>query len=376
MSVSRPSRLLLIAAVAACAWVGGLVVSHATALALPATQSILVVHDSGKNDTLWLYAPDGSSATSVGTLPGHAGQVAVAPDGKNVAYMPASGNARVWIRYGALGPRTINLHKKGLKWVHSFTWISNEKLLVSGTKKGSAPDPYNDHLYVVNAATGKVASFRHLRGTEPSAAVEAGKVAYTAMRTLSPAIPRKGLGPKIQESLKLLSLNGKHGGKTVDSARYRVVTDQREFSDPRLSPDADWLLYAQSGDDAYVRYTVRDTGKLDEPRLDVSLVTIWTEAGWDPSGARAAFTGKLWTPSGYQACVWVYDTDTGVLTRTPRDLLPETVIASMTWSDDGRLVTEADDFGEGVQRLLVMPGDDLSSITDIGEGGLPVWVQP
>lgn len=358
----------------ACACLGALFIVGASAIAKPASQSVLAVHDEGSYDTLWVITPGDDDATRVARLPGHAGTVAVAPGGAPVAYLPRSGSARVWIRYGGAGPRTISLRSLGVKKVHSLTWISETKLLVSGTKTGRQPNPYKDRLYVVDTATGKVASFRNLRGTEPSAALDVGKVAYVNMKTVAPAIRRKGIGPKIQESLKVLSLSGKYGGKTIDSVTYRLDTDQREFADPRLSPDANWVLYEETGSDGYVKYTVRDTGKLDEPILNIGVACIWAEAGWDSDGERVAFSGKLWTETAYQACVWAYDVETGALTRTPRDLLPETVLASMSWSDDGYLLAEADDYETGVQRIVAMPGDDLSSITDLGEGSLPVWV--
>jgi hypothetical protein len=338
-------------------------------------ESVLVVRDEGAHDTLWLVSPKHGTATPAGKLPGHAGTVAVAPDGQNVAYLPRSGSPRVWIRYGSLGPRTISLKGIGVRKVHSLTWISATKLLVSGAKTGKQPDPYKDRLYVANAVTGKVGSFRKLRGTEPSAAPAAGKVAYVKLTTLSPGNRRKGTAPLILESLKILSLTGSGAGRTIDSRRYRLDVDQRAFRDPKLSSTADWLMFEQTGSDVSVTYTIRpDT--LDEPILTLFTTAFWAEAGWDAAGQRSAFVGKLWTQSGYQACVWVYDVETGAMTRTPRGLLPDMVIANLAWSEGGDLVAEADDYDSGDQRVIVMPGDDLSSITDRGEGSFPVWVRP
>ena len=72
-----------------------------------------------------------------------------------------------------------------MKRIDSFCWIDGGRLLVAGVTSKSARIRA-DRLYLVNAATGKVRSFRDLQGAEPSFAAAARKVAYMKFSVVSP----------------------------------------------------------------------------------------------------------------------------------------------------------------------------------------------
>ena len=150
-----------------------------------AAPSVLVVRRAGDHDALWLLSPADGTPTAAGDLPGMAGDVAVSPDGLSAAYLPENGAPRLWIGTGPLAPRTISLTGAGVRRVHSLTWVDDGRLMVAGATRASAGSS-GDRLYLVNAATGKVRAFRDLRGTEPSAAPAAGKVAYVRLTTVVP----------------------------------------------------------------------------------------------------------------------------------------------------------------------------------------------
>jgi hypothetical protein len=336
---------------------------------------VLAARGASGHDTLWLLPPAGGSATAAGVLPGLAGAVAVAPDGQNVAYLPRSGAPHVWIGYGPLAPRNISLTAAGVRKVDSLTWITNAKLLVSGVKTGNYVDPYKDRLFVVNASTGKVSAFRDLRGTEPSAAPGIGKVAYVTLTELEPGTSRNGHSPLVKESLRVLRLDGHGGGRTVSSERYRIFAAYRAMSQPKLSPSGKWVLTGSTGSDVQVTYALRDM-EMGIPFLSVFAPALQAEAGWDASGGRTAFAGTPAPLVQGEACVWVYDTATGTLTRTPGGLLPDLMVSSLAWSPGGDLVAGAWDWGvsSSTNHVVVVAGD-LASATDLGKGRLPVWVQ-
>jgi hypothetical protein len=383
-STTHPSRVVV--TVIACALCAGVAaaflgrgpaapetVSAAPAAKQATVSQVLVARRSGGHDALWLLSQADGSATAAGSLPGFAGSVAVAPDGQNVAYLPESGAPRVWLGYGPLAPRNISLVPAGVKQVDSLVWITDDKLLVSGVTTGRYADPRKDRLFLVTASTGKVRSFRGLRGTEPSAAPGVGQVAYVKLTTLDNGSPRNGNSPLINESLKLLRLDRSGGGRTVTSERYREYADHRALSQPKLSPTGAWLLTGQTGSDVRVTYAVREA-QLGYPFLTVFAPALQAEAGWDAAGRRTAFAGTPSPLTQQEACVWVYDVVTGTMTRTPGGLLPDLMIGELAWSASGDLVAGAFGVGSPIRHVLVMPGD-LASVKDLGTGRLPAWVR-
>jgi hypothetical protein len=339
-----------------------------------AAQSVLVVRRAGDHDALWLLSPVDGTPTAAGDLPGIAGDVAVSPDGLSAAYLPENGAPRLWIGTGPLAPRTISLTGAGVRRVHTLTWIDDGRLMVSGATRASTGSA-GDRLYLVNAATGKVRAFRDLRGTEPSAAPAAGKVAYVRLTTVVPGTSRNNHTPTVRESLKILSLAGKGSGRTVWTEQYQVPAEYRAFSRPQVSPDGLWYLTGSTGSDVRVTYAIRDRN--GNPSLTLFTPAIQAGAGWDASGRRTAFAGVIDAISDSTACVWVYDTVAGSLTRSPHGLLGDRMIEHLAWSPAGSLAAGAWVWNgsTSTRHVLVLPGD-LTTATDLGTGRLPVWVQP
>lgn len=382
-SVVRHHRLLLVAcAVVVLAAAVLLVASRGSSAAgatsaspaagRAAAESVLVVRRAGDHDALWLLSPVDGTPTAVGDLPGFAGEVAVSPDGLSAAYLPENGAPRVWIGTGPLAPKAISLAGAGVRRVHCLTWIDDGRLMVSGVTRASA-DSSADRLFLVNAATGRVRAFRDLRGTEPSAAPVAGKVAYVKFTTIAPGTAKNRGAPVISESLKILSLTGKGGGRTVWAEQYQLFAAYRAFSRPLVSPDATWFLTGQTGSDVRVTYSIRD--RYGYPLLSLFAPALQAGAGWDAAGRRTAFAGVP-EPSGPgdRACVWIYDVDAGSLARSPRSLDLGTMIDSLAWAPSGRLVANTYGWNGSASRHNLTISGDLSTATDLGTGRLPVWI--
>ena len=309
-----------------------------------APQSVLVVRRAGDHDALWLLSPVDGTPTAAGELPGIAGDVAVSPDGLSAAYLPENGAPRLWIGTGPLAPKTISLTGAGVRRVHGLTWIDDGRLMVSGATRASAGS-VSDRLYLVNAATGKVRAFRDLRGTEPSAAPAAGKVAYVRFTTIVPGTPKNQNTPTIRESLKILSLKGRGAGRTVWTEQYQVFAEYRAFSRPQVSSDGLWYLTGSTGSDVRVTYAVRDRN--GNPSLTLFTPAIQAGAGWDASGRRTAFAGVIDAISDSTACVWVCDTVAGSLTRSPHGFA-------------GVMITEPRLVADGVARAGALVWNDAS----------------
>ena len=332
------------------------------------TESILVVRRAVDHDALWLLSPVDGTPTAVGDLPGFAGSVAVSPDGQNVAYLPENVAPRVWIGHGPLGPKTISLKGAGVRRVDSFCWIDAGRLLVAGVTSRRAPLRL-DRLYVVNAATGKVRSFRGLYGAEPSFAPAVGKVAYVKFSVTARGTAANGYTPTIRESLKLLSLGHVGAGRTVWTEENRAFAEYRALSQPQVSRDARWYLTCETGSDVRVTYDIRDRWGYTE--LSVFTPALQAGAGWDVAGRRTAFAGIVGIDD-QSPCVWIHDVASGSLTRTASGMVPPSMIDSLAWSPSGQLVANA--IGAGRRHNFVLPGD-LTSVNDLGSGRLPVWVQ-
>jgi len=373
---------ILIVAVALAAGTAATLIGHgpeATAGHRAAGPSVLSVRTDGGHDVLWLVSPADGSATAAGTLPGVAGSAAVAPDGANVAYLPANGKPYIWLGYGTLAPKTISLAPARLKRVGAMTWIGADRLLISASTNGRYYNLRAARLYTVDVKTATVKAFRGLVGAEPSADPVSGKVAYVHFAKLDGGSARNNHAALYRESLKLLSANGGGAGRTLVSAQYRLFAGQRAFSQPQLAPGAKWILTGETGSDVRVTYTLYDTSDIAAPWLSVFAPALQA-AAWAPDGGKVAFGGVVASPATLSdACVYVYGVASGALMRTPVGVLSGAsagMITAVAWSNDGRLVVDALDSGVGTAHghVLVMRDADLSTLMDLGQGHLSVWV--
>jgi hypothetical protein len=339
----------------------------------PSSQRILVARSAGGHETLWLVSPADGAASAAGSLPGRAGRVAVSPNGLNVAYLPASQAPRVWIGYGPKAPRTVSLAAAGVTAVDGLTWISSDRILVSGTISGRYADADRDRLFVVTVSTGKVSAFRDLRGTEPSAAPGVGKVAYVRLTTLAPGDAQHPGAPLIRESLRILSLAGSGGGSELAFQRYRRFVDYRAFQEPKLSPTGKWLLTGQTGSDVSVTYSLRETG------IGFTFLTLSSgnlpAAAWDAAGRRIAFAATPTPFAQSRLSAWAYDVQTGAMMRTPGAAITDQQILDLSWSADGALAIGTRTISATSARRILVALADLSAVTDLGTGRLPVWVE-
>ena len=184
MSVrSRITRLLV--CVLALAGLCAAVAAASPAISKDGSSALLLVRLHGSRDDL-VSVPTGGSQQVVGSLPGRAALAVTAPDGSAVAYLPAKTGASIWVASSSGLVRTVSLARRGVTVVDALTWVSPTRLVVSGLRKVRYVYPAKDYLYMVDLTTSKVASFRHLRGAEPSASVRAGKLVFVRIADAGP----------------------------------------------------------------------------------------------------------------------------------------------------------------------------------------------
>lgn len=377
------AALATLALVAACAAavVAGVPAAGAAPVA-PAAQSVLTLRTDGDHDGMWLLPPGGGQATAAGVLPGVAQQVAVSPDGTTVAYLPALGRPYVWIGHGPPAPKTISLQAAGIRTVTGMTWVSEDELLVSGSKKAGDADGYDDRLYTVDVTSGAVAPFRNLSGTQPDAAPDTGQIVYVQFKKLDDGSKKNDYTPRYRESLKLTTLTGTGSGRTLGSREYRPLAYYRAWAAPQLAAGGTWVIAGELGSDVRVTYTISyvDTDYW-MPWLTTLQPTPMAMA-WSADGAMVAFGGAVTGLDSSTSCAYVADVAAGTLARTAPDLINKASAfwaMDIAWSDGDRFVVDAMDQSASTVddelRVLVIDASDMSTVTELGSGHLSVWVR-
>jgi hypothetical protein len=343
------------------------------------SETVLTLRTIGDHDTLWLVSNEGT-ATAAGELPGVAGYGAASPNGTYAAYLPTGGKPFIWIGHGPAGVKTIDLQPAGVKTVTDLTWTSETQLLISGSTKAGNAAGYTDKLYTVDAASGAVASFRSLSGTEPSASPDTGKIVYVKYKKLKPNPKYPKIG-HYRESLMVTSLAGSGAGTELDEDEYYLTSDYRAFAAPQLAPGGAWIAYGTTGSDVSVAYSVIC---LDSDGY-VPWMKMWMPTplaiSWAPSSPLVALGGAAVGPGDQDAGIYVMDAPGGAVGRTTRDLFTKASIEwvmDMDWSLDGKLVVDGlpKDFDTSdTTQVLLIDGNDLGKLTDLGEGHLSLWVR-
>ena len=337
------------------------------------SEALLVARRAGAKDDL-VRLTDQTSQT-VGTLPGRAVSAVAAPDGSAVAYLPMKWGPRFWVATPSGEVRTVSLASLGVTFVDAVTWSSPTQLIVSGCKQRREPNPAKDFLYEVTAGSWTVKRFRGLRGAEPSAAPQAGTLAFVRITDVGPA-PDRPWARRLREQLLLLDLNGGAAPKVIETETYSSTLDLRSFFEPQLAPDGEHVVTATSGSDITVNYRVWSVhgGKaIYHKRTACPGPAIGV---WDAAGTRLAFAGLVPMPdTDMQARVWVYDLGTDSVAAS--GLLGSFTSVSLSWSASGDLAAARSKLGkaldEGTAYLAV--GGSLTQFTKLQAGGLPAWVQ-
>lgn len=377
---AKPVFALALAAVTLLALCATAVASEAAGGRRSATgETILTLRTMGDHDELWLVSSD-ATETAAGGLPGVAQAVAASPDGTYAAYLPVGGKPSIWIGHGPDGVKTIDLQPAGIRTVTGLTWTSETQLLISGTAKANNANGYTDKLYTVDVTTGAVASFRGLSGTEPNASPDTGKVVYVKYKKLKPD-PKNPKVAHYRESLMVTDVSGTGAGTALDEDEYYVTADYRAFAAPQIAPGGEWIAYGTTGSDVSVTYSIisLDAGGY-MPWLKMWMPTPLAMA-WAPSSPLLALGAAAVGAGDQDAAVYITDVAGGAMGRTPRALFTEASIEwvmDMDWSASGKLVMDGlpKDFDtSGVTHVLVMDTNDLTALTDLGEGHLSVWVR-
>ena len=341
-----------------------------------ATGSIIVVQRAGTQDSLWSVSPTGAGAAKLIDLPFRPARMVVSPDQRKIAILPSPGRTRIYV-YDIAGARltALSFAPSGVRRIHGLTWLSSTKILVSATKSTRATMyPLTARLYSITTTGGKPVAFRHLRGTEPSAAPGAARLLYVRFRDAgrNPADPRSRL---VVEDLMSLELAPGSKPRVLKHARYPDSLDIRRFRDPDVSPDGKYVVSSTTGSDVSVAYAVRRvaTGKL----VRVKSTTLGPRArtAWSHGSERVAFWGM--PPSGNMQTAALYVCEVASAKITSDGPFSNVAVAGLAWAPDDSLLAyalRARRGGVDDGRLWTIEPGTSATPTDLGEGSLPVWV--
>lgn len=334
--------------------------------------SIVVVRRANRRDSLWAISPTGSSAVKLINLPFRPARLLASPGDTKIAILPASVGGRVYIYYrqsAKLSP--LSFVARGVKKIDGMTWLSSTRLLVSGSLRASrALFPLADRLYVINTTLGKPAAFRHLKGTEPSAAPGAKLLVYARLRDGGP-VPGGGPGTRfVDESLIRLKLVAGSKPHVIAHGRY-VNEPGRLFHDPDVSPDAKFVVTSTSESDTGVSYMVRYVASGRAVRTTRTSVSSRDVTAWSHADDKLAF----WGIPSFDTDLYIYDTASKTLAHGAP--MANMSVSGLAWAPDDSLVAysvrawnQDDDQGH-----LWTIGMGLSGTpTDLGPGSLPVWL--
>ena len=345
------------------------------AIPTPQPSSIAVVRREGGRDALWSVGSAGGAATKLVGLSFRPVRVETSPDRAKLALLPSTEGPRVFVYDIAAGTlRALSLSARGVKQVDALTWLSNSRLLVSGSRAPTGSYALNDRLYVVDVASGKSAWFRKLQGTEPSVAAQAPRLVYVRLTDagLDPNLPGVRL---VSEKLLSLRLVGGSAPRVIARARDAVGFDIRAFHDPRVSPDGRSVITSTTGSDVSVTYALRSvaTGKV---LFKKSAQLAGRDAtAWDARSARVAFWGMPSLASTRATRIYVYDLGADKLTAVGP--YAERTATGLSWAPDGsRLAYTLSAFGNAVDRgrLWIVDPATPAAAQVLGAGGLPAWL--
>lgn len=336
--------------------------SPQVAASAPATLDVagtlLVVR---RQDSAWKLVrltPASGAEQNLGTLPFKPRQALASPSGARVLYVgERKGLAVVDAATGAV--QRISLAGLPVRAIDGATWTSESRFLFGGSRRAWASPQYSS-LYRADLRTGKVTSFRHLAGGEPSYAVEEGSLIY---------VTRRRVGENALETIRRLrSLSAQPRFFDSASAYWEAG---RSFDTPLLSPDGAWLLSPETGTDVSVTYSFYSI-RSGLPSLGQPFLTSFggspVAAAW--GGGKVAFL-QSW-PRDARLVVYVYDT--GDFSLTQYACPDHSGFGSFDWSPEGDLVVQSW-YTSNAGEVYAFSASHLGEWVDLGAGLVPVWVQ-
>ena len=340
-----------------------------------APAALLVVQRAGAGEDIVRVA--GGTPQKVGTLPARVVQVAVAPDGGAVAYLPWKAGPAFWVATPAGAATTVSLAKLGVKVVDAVTWASPTTLIVSGTKLHRWTDPASDLLYEVSAGSWNAKPFRGLRGAEPSASPQAGKLVFVRLADVGPWPGMPG-SRKLREQLMLTDLAHPSPPKAIETETYVSNLNIRSFYKPQISPDGAHVATASSGSDTTVIYRIWSTrgGKAVYRKRTNDPGYPYAPTAWDAASERLAFWGMTETKDWDETLrIWLCDVSTKKLDTSAE--LGALAVDGFAWTAGGDLAVGLYGLAKSPDRGTVdlATGGSLTALTKVVPGGLPAWVQ-
>jgi hypothetical protein len=374
---STPVHRRMTVKVVIAALLTAVVLSCTAAVATAATSgSIVVVRRAHAQDSLWMVSPTDASATKLTDLSFRPARLLASPDGTKIALLPSAVSARVYVYYLLHAKlAALSFAPLGVRQLDGMTWLSSTRLMVSGSASTKPTIyPFADRLYTVTTTPGKPVSYRHLRGSSPTAAPSARRLLYVRLLDggPDPAQPGARFVTERLMSLRLVAASKPH---ILAHVRYVNSLDIRRFHDPELSPDGRYVITSTTGSDISVRYAVRSlvTNKVVHS-LDTAAVGR-DKTAWSQLGDRVAFWGMPKGGPETSADLYVYDA--AAKKQTADGPFAEAAVTGLAWAPDDsmlayslRSLNAADD---KAHLWMITPGTS-STPTDLGAGSLPVWL--
>jgi hypothetical protein len=246
-------------------------------------------------------------------------------------------------------------------------------MLVSGPlAKAASSSEAEDVMRVFDLRTDSVEPFTPESGASPSAALDAGEVVFDRLTELD-----EEQGETVVRE-ELMRADIQSGTETVVlSEDYTRYAAEQRFGWPFASPDARFVVTAGTGSDTGVVWRLWRTDDGVEIWRKQTSMAYPLHAAWDAEGRRVACWGMS-TGGRPRTFVWVYDTGTGEVARSP-DLGEGVVVSGVDWSRNGDLAVGVWSLGYAStslppQVVMVAPQGDLAELKPLCEGAVPVWV--
>ncbi len=346
----------------------------AQAIPTPQPSSVAVVRREAGHDALWSVAPADGAAIKLVDLPFRPMRLEASPDGAKLAMLRSAGVPRVFVYDIAAGTlKTLSLAARGVREVDAFTWRSNERLIVSGSRTAAGAYALNDRLYVLNVATGKSAWFRKLWGTEPSVAAQSPRLVYVRLSDAGPDPDAPG-NRLVREKLQSLRLASGTTPRVIVRGRYPKGYDVRAFRDPRVSPDGRAVISSTTRSDVAATYTVRAVSSGKRLFTKNTQLTIRDATAWDAQSSKVAFWGIV-TGAPQATRIYVYDLAADTLIAGQRHA--GRAATGLSWAPDGsRLAYTLSALGNSADlgRLWVVDPATPAAAQVVGAGALPAWL--